>query len=92
MERHRDWLLRDTLRALLSASPSVGGEDCCWIGDEKCPIHGGREGMVTAYDHEGRYVGCIGEQTWRWLIDHPEIDLPAMQRGFDLFRPDGGGA
>jgi hypothetical protein len=25
----------------------------------------GREGMVTVYDHEGRYVGCMGIETWQ---------------------------
>lgn len=28
----------------------------------------GSPGMVTVWDHEGRYVGCMGSQTWRWLL------------------------
>jgi hypothetical protein len=24
----------------------------------------GREGMVTVYDHEGEYVGCMGVESW----------------------------
>lgn len=27
-----------------------------------------REGMVTVYDHEGRYLGCIGIATWQELL------------------------
>jgi hypothetical protein len=27
-----------------------------------------REGIVTAYDHAGRYVGCVGSETWAMLI------------------------
>lgn len=38
----------------------------------------GREGMVTAYDHRGEYAGCIGAQTWRWLLEHPEMDTPSL--------------
>ena len=25
--------------------------------------------MVTAYDYDGRYVGCIGSETWQILLD-----------------------
>lgn len=28
-----------------------------------------REGMVTVYDYEGRYVGCMGVETWRAALD-----------------------
>ena len=27
-----------------------------------------REGMVTAYDYYGKYVGCIGSETWQRLL------------------------
>jgi hypothetical protein len=29
----------------------------------------GREGMVTVYDHEGRYLGCMGAHLWQALLD-----------------------
>jgi hypothetical protein len=29
----------------------------------------GRESMVTVWDHEGRYVGCMGVELWRDLLD-----------------------
>lgn len=32
-----------------------------------------REGMVVAYGYDGRYVGCLGQETWQWLLDHSEI-------------------
>jgi hypothetical protein len=44
-----------------------------------------REGMVTVYDHEGRYVGCMGSETWRWLLEHPEVDAPALIRAHEMF-------
>jgi hypothetical protein len=28
----------------------------------------GREGMVTVWDDEGRYVGCMGVELWRHLL------------------------
>lgn len=34
-----------------------------------------REGMVVAYGYDGRYVGCVGQATWQWLIDHSEIGV-----------------
>jgi hypothetical protein len=27
-----------------------------------------REGIATVYDHAGRYVGCIGIETWWRLV------------------------
>lgn len=30
--------------------------------------HAGREGMVTVFDSEGRYVGCMGVETWQTLL------------------------
>ena len=27
-----------------------------------------REGMVTVYDDQGRYAGCMGRETWDWLL------------------------
>jgi hypothetical protein len=38
-----------------------------------------REGIVTAYEHHGDYVGCIGRKTWDWLIARPEIDAAALR-------------
>jgi hypothetical protein len=29
----------------------------------------GREGMVTVYDDQGRYLGCMGVNLWRALLD-----------------------
>lgn len=28
----------------------------------------GREGMVTVWDDEGRYVGCMGVELWKALL------------------------
>lgn len=28
----------------------------------------GREGMVTVWDDEGRYLGCMGVRLWEWLL------------------------
>lgn len=28
-----------------------------------------REGMVTVYDSDGKYVGCMGAETWQQLLD-----------------------
>ena len=56
---------------------------------EAGPLAEGREGMVTVYDHDGRYVGCIGRETWRWLIDHPEVDAPALIRASHIFGDSG---
>lgn len=33
----------------------------------------GREGIVTVWDEQGRYVGCMGVELWRWLLT-PEAD------------------
>lgn len=33
-----------------------------------------REGMVTVYDHWGRYLGCMGEQTWQDLVRDGESE------------------
>lgn len=27
-----------------------------------------REGMVTVYDHHGKYVGCMGIERWKHLL------------------------
>jgi hypothetical protein len=32
----------------------------------------GREGIVTVYDHEGRYLGCMGIETWRAALATPD--------------------
>lgn len=28
----------------------------------------GREGMVTVWDHHGRYLGCMGVEAWERLL------------------------
>lgn len=28
-----------------------------------------REGMVTVYDYDGNYVGCMGRESWDWLLE-----------------------
>lgn len=28
----------------------------------------GREGIVTVWDEHGRYVGCLGSETWQRLL------------------------
>lgn len=28
-----------------------------------------REGIVSVYDHEGHYVGCMGSETWQWTLE-----------------------
>jgi hypothetical protein len=37
-----------------------------------------REGLATVYDHEGRYVGCIGIDTW-WRLVAEEADRVAAE-------------
>jgi hypothetical protein len=32
----------------------------------------GREGMVTVYDSEGEYVGCMGVELWAALLNANE--------------------
>ncbi|MBA2633459.1 MAG: hypothetical protein H0U86_10760 [Chloroflexi bacterium] len=32
----------------------------------------GREGMVTVYDYQGRYVGCMGRETWEEMLAEKE--------------------
>lgn len=27
-----------------------------------------REGIVSVYDYEGNYVGCMGSETWQWTL------------------------
>lgn len=31
-----------------------------------------REGMAMVYDHLGAYLGCIGVETWRKLVEQEE--------------------
>ena len=28
-----------------------------------------REGVVNVLDHEGNYLGCMGSETWAWMLD-----------------------
>ena len=34
--------------------------------------------MVTVYDHEGAYLGCMGVRTWEWLRELSGMDAPAL--------------
>ena len=35
---------------------------------ERTPVSLGREGMVTVWDKDGHYLGCMGAETWHELI------------------------
>lgn len=57
-----DWSLdaQAIARALLYVPAQLAGErDIEWES---------REGMVTVYDHEGRYLGCMGRESWNVLL------------------------
>lgn len=52
----------------------------------------GREGMVTVYDHEDRYLGCMGIETWRAALAAPAaeyevVDAPDGQPVISQKRP-----
>jgi hypothetical protein len=48
-------------------NPSNGGPGCACAGAHACPlVH--REAVVEVYDHEGRYLGCMGAETWQSAI------------------------
>ena len=34
-----------------------------------------REGMVTVYDHDGKYVGCMGSETWQEAEQHESLKM-----------------
>jgi hypothetical protein len=36
-----------------------------------------REGIVSVYDHEGNYAGCMGSETWQWTLDGGIAELRA---------------
>ena len=40
-----------------------------------------REGFVTVYDSQGRYVGCMGERTWQRSLKAGERREPASPMG-----------
>lgn len=45
----------------------------------------GREGMVTVWDDEGHYVGCMGVEIWRRILEKseplpPRVRLPRRLR------------
>lgn len=35
----------------------------------------GREGMVEVYNSFGQFLGCMGAETWLWLLSNPQIDV-----------------
>jgi hypothetical protein len=35
-------------------------------------------GVVTVYDDKGEYAGCMGAETWAWLLAHPDLDASAL--------------
>jgi hypothetical protein len=39
------------------------------VATERDRLAEGREGMVTVYDHEDNYLGCMGINLWRALLD-----------------------
>ena len=53
--------------------------ECCWRFCA-CPEflavqwQEPREGMLTVYDHEGRYRGCIGRASWDILLAEGEAN------------------
>lgn len=47
--------------------------------NDTTPLSEGREGMVTVWDKEGRYLGCMGVPTWGWLLRQPaEAHVPVV--------------
>jgi len=71
-KRHADWCpcsaeSRRRIRAAYRISDSEGmaEADRIRVAAERPEP---REGIVTAFDHEGRYVGCIGSETWEQLL------------------------
>jgi len=65
-------------RAGTSHNPAVYEQAIDAALDELVALAGraapeGREGIVTAYDHKGQYVGCIGSETWALLLARPGL-------------------
>ena len=60
-----DEACRMALDALSQIEQSLTGEP-----PEPAQLHHRlpREGILTVYDHHGRYVGCVGEETFRMMI------------------------
>lgn len=54
---------------------------------EQAAIEQGREGMVTVYDHEGRYLGCMGIETWRNALEQ-EPRAPVSRSEYALTPAD----
>lgn len=45
-----------------------------------------REGMVTVYDHEGEYVGCMGRESWDWLLEQGYDHLRGLEEQYEVQR------
>lgn len=41
----------------------------------------GREGMVAVYDSWGRYLGCMGKETWDDLLRDSEVEPMEIANG-----------
>lgn len=44
------------------------GSVICWKGENYYRLAEGREGILTVYDSDGKYRGCIGAASWDVLL------------------------
>lgn len=51
------------------------------ISDRGMELVEGREGMLTVYDHRGRYRGCIGAASWDVLLAEGDAHFEALASG-----------
>lgn len=85
--RERDLAEQENARlreALANSWPVVRAENKR-LADALATRDPGRAGMVTVYNADGSYAGCMGTETWRWLLAHPEVDAPALVRAHEGF-------
>jgi hypothetical protein len=43
--------------------------------------------MVTVYRHDGRYLGCMGIDTWQWLAER-DIGVRELEARFATGQPE----
>lgn len=47
-----------------------------------------REGMATVYDSDGKYLGCLGIEFWRWLLVRDADQIMRVYAERDAARAD----